>query len=447
MKTQSLRKQASKLVLAIALATGVAMVAGHAAPEPAYAQKKKKKKKDDKPQYSKEFLGAYQPLNEALNAEGADVAALLPQVQAMLPLAVSPDEQIAAGGMVYNAGVKVSDRDLQLQGMELMLASGKVPIETIGRYNFIAYQIANQKGDYPTARRYLQGAIDTNFTTDTIAIADLQIAMAESYFSAEEYTAGLDYLNKAIAGRKNQGLDVAENWYRRGITVAYNNEVVPQVYDVALAWVSEFPSEANWRDTINLARNLNDFGPQEMLDLFRLSRKVGSLSDKLDYIIYVESADARRLPQEVKEVIEQAYAEGAVSRDDIFIADSLETANARIESDVADLPELEQAAMAADAGLRTVNAAGNTFLSYGDFAKAETFFQKALTMPGVDTPETLTRLGIAQVNLEKHAEAIETFGKIEGTRTPIATLWTGYAEMQTIAAADDGPSLSDLMGG
>ncbi|MEO0699654.1 MAG: hypothetical protein AAFY81_08040 [Pseudomonadota bacterium] len=65
----------------------------------------------------------------------------------------------------------------------------------------------------------------------------------------------------------------------------------------------------------------------------------------------------------------------------------------------------------------------------------------------MDTPETLTRLGIAQVNLEKHAEAIETFGKIEGTRTPIATLWTGYAEMQTIAAADDGPSLSDLMGG
>ena len=447
MKTQSLRKQASKLVLAIALATGVAMVAGHAAPEPAYAQKKKKKKKDDKPQYSKEFLGVYQPLNQALNAEGADVAALVLQVQAMIPLAVSADEQIAAGGMVYNAGVQVSDRTLQLQGMELMLASGKVPIDNLGRYNFIAYQTANAMNDYAKARRYLQGAIDTNFTTDTIGIADLQIAMAESFFSAEEYTAGLDYLKKAIDGRKSQGLDVEENWYRRGITIAYNYEIVPQVYDVALAWVEDYPSSANWRDTINLARNLNEFGPQETLDLFRLSRKVGSLSDKLDYIIYVESADARRLPKEVKEVIEQAYAQGAVSRDDIFIADSLTMANDRIESDVADLPELEQAAMAADAGLRTVNAAGNTFLSYGEFAKAETFFQKALTMPDVDASEALMRLGIAQVGLDKHAEAIETFGKIQGTRAPIATLWSGYAAMQTSAAADDGPSLGDLMGG
>ncbi|MEL6486925.1 MAG: hypothetical protein AAFQ13_07255 [Pseudomonadota bacterium] len=447
MKTQSLRKQASKLVLAIALATGVAMVAGHAAPEPAYAQKKKKKKKDEKPKYSKEFLGAYQPLNEQLNAEGADTAALIPQVQAMLALAVSPDEQFAAGGMVYNAGAQTSDQALQLQGMEMMLASGKVPLENVGRYNFIAYQISNAMQDYPKARKYLQGAIDIDFTTETITVADLQIAMAESYFSAEEYIAGLDYLNKAIEGRKNQGLTVDETWYRRGITVAYSNEIVPQVYDVALAWVADFPSEANWRDAINLARNLNDFGQQEILDLFRLSRKVGALSDKQDYLYYVESADARRLPKEVKEVIEQAYAAGAVSTDDIFISDSLQQANDRIETDVADLPDLEQAALAADAGLRTVNAAGNTFLSYGDFAKAETFFQKALTMPDVDRAETLTRLGIAQVGLEKHAEAVETFAQIEGPRMPIATLWKGYAEMQTSAAADDGPSLGELMGG
>ncbi|MEM6856283.1 MAG: hypothetical protein AAF559_00300 [Pseudomonadota bacterium] len=449
MKTRSLRKQASKLVLAVALATGTAMVAGHIVPDAAHAQRAKKdrkKKKENQPQYSKEFVAAYQPLNEAVNAEGADVAPLVEQVKALIPLAVSADEKNALGGLVYNTGTKTSNPALQLQGMEMLLSAGKVPIDNVGRFNFIAYQIANSMNDFPKARQYLQGAIDTNFTTDTVGIADLQIAMAESYFAAEDYYAGLDYLDKAIKRRKNQGLDVSENWYRRGITVAYNNELVPQVYDVAVAWVADFPSEDNWRDAINLARNLNDFGQQEILDLFRLSRKVGALSEKQDYLYYVESADARRLPKEVKEVIEQAYAEGAISADDIFISDSLETANNRIETDVADLPELEQAALAADAELRTVNAAGNTFLSYGDFAKAETFFQKALTLPGVETNEALTRLGIAQVGLEKHTEAAETFRKIEGTRTPIATLWKGYADMQTSAAADDGPSLGDLMG-
>ncbi|MEM9310887.1 MAG: hypothetical protein AAGA34_05510 [Pseudomonadota bacterium] len=448
MNTLTLRKQASKLVLAIALATGTAMVAGHMAPDAAYAQKKKKKKKDSKPDYSKEFIAAYTPIDDALKVEGADVAALRPQIDAMIAAAQNPDEQIAGGGLVYNAGVKISDRALQLRGMELMLASGKVALDRVGQYNFIAYQISNALSDFPKARGYLQAAIDTNFTTETIGTADLQIAMAESYFSAEEYLAGLDYLERAIDARKAQGMKVEETWYRRGITIAYNNEIIPQVYEFSIAWVADYPSPESWRDAINLARNLNQYGPQEMLDLFRLGRQVDALTDKQDFIMYVESADARRLPKEVKEVIEQAYAAGAVSQDDIFIADSLTTANNRIETDIADLPELEQAAAAPDASLRTVVAAGNTFLSYSDFAKAEMYFEKALGMPGVETSEVLTRLGIAQVGLGKHAEAQRTFGQIQGSRATIAALWSGYSEMQTseAAAADEGPSLSDLMG-
>ena len=231
MNTLTLRKQASKLVLAIALATGTAMVAGHVTPDAAYAQKKKKKKKDSKPDYSKEFIAAYTPIDEALKVEGADVAALRPQIDAMIAAAQNPDEQIAGGGLVYNAGVKISDRALQLRGMELMLASGKVALDRVGQYNFIAYQISNALSDFPKARGYLQAAIDTNFTTETIGTADLQIAMAESYFSAEEYLAGLDYLERAIDARKAQGMKVEETWYRRGITIAYNNEIIPQVYE------------------------------------------------------------------------------------------------------------------------------------------------------------------------------------------------------------------------
>lgn len=449
MNTPTLRKRASKLVLAIALATTTAVIAGHAAPEAAYAQKKKKKKKKDaKPDYSKEFIAAYTPVEEALKVEGADVAALRPQIDAMIAAATNPDEQIAAGGLVYNSGVKASDRTLQLQGMEIMLASGKVPFDRVGQYNFIAYQIANALSDFPKARSYLQKAIDANYTTPNNSASDLQIAMAESYFAAEEYTEGLAYLDRAISARKGEGLAVDETWYRRGITIAYKNEIVPQVYDYSVAWVTAFPSPENWRDAINLARNLNEFGQQEMLDLFRLGRKVEALKDKQDYIMYVESADARRLPKEVKEVIEQAYERGAVSPDDIYIADSLTTANNRIETDRADLPELEQAAAAPDAGLRTVVAAGNTFLSYGDYAKAEMFFQKALSMPGVETAEALTRLGIAQVGLDKHEDAQRTFAQIQGARSSIAGLWSGYSKMLTgeTSAADEGPSLKDLMG-
>ncbi len=439
MTTYSLRKQASKFVLGIALATGTAMIVGHVVPDAAHAQRKKdKKEKEEKApqaQYSKEFVAAYSPVNDALNAEGADVAALRPQINSLIPLAVSPDERNATGGLVYSAGVKSSDRALQVQGLDMMLASGKVLPENIGRFNFIAYQQANGLNDFAKARGYLQAAIDAGFTTETISQSDLQISMAESYFSDGDNVAGLDYLDKAIQARKAQGLPVDESWYRRGITVSYNNSIVPQVYDMSLAWVADYPSAKNWRDAVNLVRNLNEYEGAEILDLLRLSRKVDALEDKNDYIIYVEVADPRRLPKEVKDVIETGYARGAVSRDDSYVAESLVTANNRIAADRADLPALERDAMAGNAALRTVVAAGGAFLSYDQYEKAATFYKKALTMPGVDTAETLTRLGIAQVGLGEYAAAQETLGKVTGTRMPIAKLWSAYASQKSSGTA------------
>jgi hypothetical protein len=160
---------ARHFALALALASGTAMLAAPAFTDAAHAQKRDKKKKEEpKAAYSKEFVAAYQPLDEALKAEGADVNALRPQIDALLPLLVSPDEQLAGGGLIYNAGNKGGDRALQLKGMEMMLNSGKLSPEDFARYNFVAYQLANAVQDYAKSRAYLQRAIDNNFTTETV---------------------------------------------------------------------------------------------------------------------------------------------------------------------------------------------------------------------------------------------------------------------------------------
>ncbi len=431
------RKRASSLALAIAMATGSAVVGTAVIPAEASAQRSRDRDRerdrdsesaaeDDGGGYSAEFRAAYAPLDEALKVEGVDINALRPQIDALIPLLVTNDEKIAGGGLIFNTGITASDRSLQLQGMEIMLASDKVPVEQTGRYNFIAYQLANERDDHAKARRYLQGAIDNNFSSDNISPPDLQIAMAESFFASNSLTEGFQYLERAISGRKAQGLAVDEQWYRRGLTVAYENEVVPTVYDFASLWISEFPSADNWRDAVNVTRNLNTFQGPEILDLFRLGRRVGALQDESDYDYYVESADPRRLPKEVKDVIDEGYASGVVSRDNLFIAEALEIANGRISADRADLPALDRDASASGAGLRTVYAAGNAFLSYDDYAKAATFFQRALGMPGVDTSEAMTRLGIAQVGLGDYSAARASFEQVQGSRLPIAKLWIAY---------------------
>lgn len=451
MNTVTLRKQASKLVLAIALATGTAMVAGHVVPDEAHAQRKKKKdkkEKESKPEYSKEFVAAFTSLDEQTKAEGADVAALRPQLDQVMAMAQSGDEKFQSGLLAYNMGVKINDLSLRLLGMETMLASGKTPLAAVPQYNFIAFQTASVLEQPMKARGYLQQAINLNYSTETTRPSDLLVALAQNHFNTDEYVKGLEYLDQAIAAKKAAGEPVEERLYEIAFSVAYREDLQPQVYDYAVARAIEFPSDANWTNAINVVRVLNDFEAQPTLDILRLSRMAGVMTDKQEYIIYVETADARRLPQEVKDVIEQGYAIGAVERDDTYIADQLRIATDRIATDREELPVLEADASAADAGLRTVVAAGNAFLSYGEYAKATKFYEKALGMPGVDTEEVLTRLGIAQVGQEDYAGAKATFGKITGTRMPIARVWSGYASAQAgdePGAAETGPSLSDLM--
>lgn len=432
---------ARQFALAIALASGTAVLAVPGFADAAHAQKRDKKKKEEeqaaaKPVYSKEFVTAYQAAETALKAPGADPAAVKPQVLALLPLAVSPDEQLALGGMLFNTGITAKDNALQFQGVEMMLASGKIKPEELGRYNTVAFQLAASVDQYDKARSYLQRAIDLNYSTPTVSTSDLQMNMAELYFSENRHVEGLKFLSDAIAARKTQGLPIDQKWYRRGVSVAYTNEVVPQVYDFVSGWVIDNPTPDNWRDAVNLTRDLNDFEPQPLLDLLRLGDKVGALREKNDYIFYVETADARRLPQEVKNIVEEAYAKGIIPKgSDSYVDDQLRIAAGRIAADRAELPRLEKDAMAPTALLRTVVAAGDAFLSYGQYDKAVALYQKGLTMAGVDRDLALTRLGISQIGVGDFAGARETLAQVGGVRKPIAMLWSAYAAQQAAAAA------------
>jgi tetratricopeptide (TPR) repeat protein len=427
-----------QLALAVALASGTAVIAVPGLADPAHAQKKKKGEEAaaGKGVYSKEFIAGYQPVDAALKAAGADPVAIKPQVLALVPLAKSPDEQLALGGMILNTGIAAKDLPMQLQGVEMMLGSGKVNPQELGRFNLVAYQISAQQNDYEKARAYLQKAIDLNYSSASVTTADLMTNMAELYFTQERYAEGLTYLDSLIDARKAAGEPVDVKWYRRGVQVAYSNELVPQVYEFVQGWVIADPSAETWRDAVNLTRNLNDFDGPVLLDLLRLGKEVGTLKEKNDYIFYIEAADTRRLPQEVKVVIEEASAKGAIPKgSDPWVEEQLKLANSLIVEDKRGLPALEKDASAASAQLRTVVAAGDAFLSYGEHAKAAGFYEKALGMAGADTNLVLTRLGIAHTGAGNIAAAKEAFAKVEGVRAPVAMLWSAYAEQRSAAAA------------
>lgn len=419
----------SNIALAIALATGAAVgVAGFAAP--AHAAKKEKAAKPD---YSKAFVEAYQPVANKVNAEGADYNALKAEARALTSVAETADDRFAAGQIIYNVGAKSQDSAIQREGMEMMLASGKVAPEQLGTYNFVAGQLAYNDKDYATARQRVMAAIENGYTNN-----DPQVIVAETYFNENKFGEGFAYLDQAIAAKDAAGEAVPENWIKRGLTIAYRNQMVEPSRKYMGLLVSNYPSADAWGDAVAIERTSVNYDDQAVLDLLRLARRTDGLRGERDYVDYVSAADARRLPGEVSAVIAEGTAAGLLNTSDVFVSEAKSTAAARLAADRAELPALERDARKANSTAVLASAAGDVFLSYDDGAKAEDMYTIALTKSGVDTNRVLTRLGIAQVEQGKYSEAQATFAKVQGQRKPIADLWTLYAEQEagdTMAAA------------
>jgi tetratricopeptide (TPR) repeat protein len=461
MNTLTLRKQASKLVLAVALATGTAMVAGHVFPDEAHAQRKKKKKKKEKKakeEYSEEWRAVFVPLDKELK-DGADPASLQARIDQVLGLTVSPDEKLQTGQLIYNAGIKTEDLNQRMIGIELMLESNKLPLDIIPQYNYIAFQVARNLKDTDKALKYLDAAMGLGFTDANINSSTMLIDKANLYFDSDRSAEGLSVLSQAIDASAASGTKAPESWYTFGFSKAYNAALdnpalEPQAYTWAQKRVAAYPTETFWLDAINVVRQFKDFGDKQELDLLRLVRKVGAMKKSSEFRAFIDAANAvlSPYPQEVKEVIEEGYQLGTIDRTDEFIAEVLGAVTRRIEDDKPELPSYAADARAASADLETVVIAGDTFLSYDEYDEAAEFYAKALTMPGVDTEAVNTHLGMALIGKGDYEGAKAALANVVGDRKEIASLWAAYAIQESGGAAgtageeESGPSLGELMG-
>lgn len=424
---------AMALVLAATGALGVSALEA-----PAFA--KQDKEKEAKPEYSKEFMAAYSPLDQALKAEAPDYAAAKALVPALEATVKSADEKRAAGGLIFNLANSSSDADLRLKGIEMMLSSGKVDSDLGGQLSFAAYQAYKDAGNIAGAREVLEGAIKSNYaftaqmsdgSQRTIAAADMQRMIADLYFDQGQYAEGLSYISSQIEALKAAGQPVPESLIRSGLSQSYENNLNRQSVEYVALLAENYPTDVTWGDAVIITLNANSYANPEVLDLLRLSRRTGAYNDARVLSEYVEVLDARRYPGEVLAAIDEGIAKGVADGSDPFLAETRKEAAGRVDTDRKELASLAADARASNASLKTLVVAGDTFLSYDQPTEAEEFYTKALGMSGVETPMVLTRLGIAQYDQGKYAEAIETFGKVEGARQDIANLWAIYAAQKS----------------
>lgn len=375
--------------------------------------------------YSEGFVNAFRPAVELQNATPRDGAAMRALVPSIAGAISTPDDRLAGGQFIYSAGVETQDQAMQLQGLNLMLESGKVAPANLGQINFVAGQLAFQAEDWQRARQYLTAAAQAGYTEN-----DPTLLIVETHLKQGDTAGGLAHLSSAVDQQLAAGQTPSEDLLRKGLATAYTGQINTEALKYAQMFARYYPAADSWGDAIVVTRAATQLTDDDTLDLLRLQRRTNTFRDGQEYLAYVEFADPRRLPNEVRKVIEEGYASGLLDRGNSFASEALSTAQGRQAQVTADLAGLERDARAGDARLATVLAAGNVLMDAGQPQKAEEFYRKAATMPGADTATALTRLGIAQVEQGKYAEAAATFEQVQGARSAVPQLWAIYARQQ-----------------
>jgi len=402
----------SALALALALTSG-AVVATAVTGTPAMAQN------------SKAFAEAYQPVADVVNTEGGDYAGAKARMAAVVAAIETPDDRYAAGNLTLILGNKLTDPVLQRQGLEMMIASGKVAPTDIGQRQFDLGRLAYNAKDFPAARTAFQAAITAGFTGGSP-----EPLIAESYFGEGQNEQGLQYLKGLIEKTLAAGQPVPDSWILRGLAVAYKADLAAQAVEYSTLLVKHGQSAEKWLQALQVIHAYNTGDPQAELDLLRLMALTDAMSNRTEYVSYIEAADPRIMANEVNRVLDAAVAKGVISTGDEYYKDVKAIADQRAPQDRSDAPGLGTKARGSTAVKDAINA-GDVFLSLGSYAEAEEMYKLALDRAGVDRNTTLTRLGIAQIHQNKYAEAKATFDQVSGPRTSIARMWSAYAETRT----------------
>ena len=340
-------------------------------------------------------------------------------VEQTVTVAVNADDKFLAGQLLLSVGTMAIDQTMQRRGVQLQLDSGRIGAADKPKYLMVLGNLAMDAKDYASARAAFQAASDAGAVP-----SEALINLADAYIRDGQAAAGLKVLQSAVV---KTGSSAPEGWMRYGIATSYRAKLPTEAAMFSSELVSMYPTKENWSLAIAVVRDLHGYQGLDQLDLLRLMQRTNSFSEERDYVEYVQAATKRGMPGEALKIINAGVTSGMLKPNDQFVIDAKKEATTRIGADRASLAAQERDARGPKGTAVSITAAADTMLSYDMSDKAEELYRLALAKPGVDSMRVNLRLGIAQTDQGKYAEALASFAKVTDGRAPIAQLWSGYA--------------------
>jgi hypothetical protein len=411
-------KSVSRIALGVALVLGSASVVA----TPAVAQKQKKNQKEQAapagPAVSKEERAALTPLQTAITAKDwTAAAAALPAARAG---AKSADARHVLGQFLFSWGRDAQNRALQAEGLEMMVASGKIAAANLPQYYEGLAAIAKESNDQGKLATYYTKLVELK-PNDPQALVNLATVRQ----AARQNSEAVQLIDRAITMQKGTGTNAPESWYKYALKLAYDGKMAPLAIKLSRDLLAAYPTAQNWRDSLLIYRELGTLDKSATVDLQRLMRASQSLSGERDWYDFALTLDQSGLPGEAVAVLDEGSRLKMVDLNKAAFKELRTLASRRVPEDKASLNGVEGKAMAAATGTLALKTA-DAFLGYGDYAKAITLYRAALQKGSVDANLVNTRLGIALALSGNRAEAETAFRAVTGARQDLASFWLAW---------------------
>jgi tetratricopeptide (TPR) repeat protein len=432
-----------KLVSKFALA--LSLVAVSAAPA-AFAQSNEKPKKEKKGKeaaaapkknYSKPFIAAYVPVADLLN-KTKDAAAAKAEFPKVVAAIGNDDDRYEAGILAINIGAGLKDLAFQEQGIDLLIASASTPADLKREYTFRKGAIAYDSKRFADAEKNMLDAYNLGHRANNIEFL-ISNAMSQQSKDAE----AIAWIGKAIDASKAAG-PVNKTYLVRAAVLSAKAKNYAGAANFYKDLIIAENNPDYWHDALAFFDRSRDFNPEETLDIMRLMRATDGIRFQQEYAGYLDSLSyiGVRYPAEAVSLLDEGFAKGLISRNNVTFSERYNEAKARLAEDTRTLAGTIAPAKASPKGM-LASLTGDSFFSHKDYKTAKELYESALSKApvldkdGVDqTDRTRFRLAMSKTMLGDYAGAKADFDMVTGAnRKAIAEYWMAFITHRANATA------------
>jgi hypothetical protein len=366
---------------------------------------------------------AMQPLLVAVQA--SDWAAAEAALPAAAAAARGNDAKYLIGQIRLRIGIGTSNRQLQSQGVDEMIASGGAQPHEMRALYENQLDFATAAGDTAKAAR-ATAQLDALNPNDPNRF----LRQARIRAGANDAPGAIALYRQAMQAQTAAGQAIPVEWRQQVSALAYRARL-PETASLMREWLAVAPSQALWHDSLAIYGELLGNADSALtLDVYRLIRAAGAMTSERDFIVLSQAASDVRAFGEIKAVLEEGMSRNLITANAALARERIALATRRSVEDRASLAGERTAALAGSDGAAVLRL-GDAYYGYGEYGPAAELYRAALQKGGTDANLVNTRLGAALAQAGRRAEAETAFRAVTGPRAELAQFWLLWLQSRT----------------